>query len=312
MLAIIPHASLSELIEINLAFQEILVPIGSTSMDQSNNNKSLLQAFQTLVEIVATLRGPQGCPWDKEQNQKTLVPYVLEEAFELAEAIESEDQNSIKEELGDYLFQVILQAQVAQDEAKFELVDVITSLSQKMVDRHPHVFAEDGAKNIDEVWRNWEKIKAQEKSKSTSDTDSETRQEKPIFSYPKNLPALLASFKIGNKTKRLKFDWNNPNQVFEKVSEELSEVKEELNKENLNLKALEHEIGDLLFSTAQLARHLNLDPEACLREANRRFERRFTHVLKLSKLCLEDFPEMSQEEKEKLWEKSKKLTEPIG
>lgn len=266
-------------------------------MDQRNSKQDLLQAFQTLVEIVAKLRGPKGCPWDKEQTQKSLVPYVLEEAFELAEAIESNQQHSIKDELGDYLFQVVLQAQVAQDESKFNLQQVIENLSAKMIHRHPHVFGDIGDigdKNIDEVWQNWEKLKAKEKNEPTK-----------IFSYPKNLPALLAALKIGGKTKRLKFDWQNSSEVFEKVKEEMHEVEAELQTKQQDKKALEHEIGDLLFSTAQLARHLDLDPEACLREANRRFESRFNEVLNLSQQSLEDFPKLSSEEKEKLWSRAK-------
>ncbi len=265
-------------------------------MDQSNKYSDLLQAFQQLVEVVEKLRGPDGCPWDKEQTQKSLTPYVLEEAYELVEAIDTCDQSLIQEELGDYLFQVILQAQVAQDENLFDLKAVIDGLVQKMVHRHPHVFSDIGKRNIQEVWKNWEVLKKAEKEKRTGST-----KEEKIFSYPKNLPALAAAHKIGGKTNRLRFDWENATQVLAKVKEEISEVEQELGQKNISQQRVSDEIGDVLFSVAQLARHLNLDPEASLREANRRFERRFSEVIKLSGLSLEDFTQLSEDRKEDLW-----------
>ncbi|MEZ0392191.1 MAG: nucleoside triphosphate pyrophosphohydrolase [Pseudobdellovibrionaceae bacterium] len=231
---------------------------------KKNDSASLQAEFQTLVEVVARLRGPDGCPWDKEQNQQTLAPYAIEEAFELAEAIEKKDQPEIKEELGDFLFQVILQAQVAQDEGHFSLLEVIKKLNEKMIRRHPHVFGDVKADSTAEVWKNWDKLKSQESPKA-----------KPVFSYPKNLPALQAAQKIGSKTKRLQFDWTEVSEVFAKVQEEISELQIELDSTPHSPQKLEHEIGDVLFSMAQLARHLNLEPEQCLRSANRRFEERF-------------------------------------
>ncbi len=266
------------------------------STDKGKASPSVLQEFQTLVEIVARLRGPDGCPWDKEQTQKTLTQYALEEAYELVEAIESQNPTEIKEELGDFLFQVILQAQVAQDEKQFSLLDVIKSLNEKMIFRHPHVFGNDGAKTTTEVWKNWEKLKAEENK----------AKPKPVFSYPRQMPALQAAQKIGGKTKRLKFDWDKPAEVLEKVEEEITELKAEMNASKLDPAKLEHEIGDVLFSVAQLARHLGLEPEQCLRSANRRFEDRFNEVLKLSGKSMDDFPALSLQEKEELWKQAKK------
>jgi len=268
-------------------------------MDKGKSSAPLLQEFQTLVEIVARLRGPDGCPWDKEQTQKTLTQYAIEEAYELVEAIESQDTNEIKEELGDFLFQVVLQAQVASDEKQFSLLDVIKILNEKMIRRHPHVFGDDGAKTTTEVWKNWEKLKAQEQQEKAA-------KPKPVFSYPRQMPALQAAQKIGGKTKRLKFDWSQASEVMEKVEEEITELKQEMAKTKPDPQHLEHEIGDVLFSVAQLARHLNLEPEQCLRSANRRFEDRYNEVLKLSGRSLEDFPQVSLDEKEKLWQQAKK------
>lgn len=260
---------------------------------------SLLLQFKTLVDVVAKLRGPNGCPWDKEQTQRTLTRYAIEEAHELVEAIESGDQKEIREELGDFLFQVILQAQVAEDEGQFDLQQVIEVLNEKMIRRHPHVFSNVVAKTTDEVWKNWEKLKKQEK-------------EKPVFSYPRTLPALQAADKIGSKSKNYRFDWTRPDEVLEKIKEELREVEEALREDDP--KHLEHEIGDLLFSVAQLARHKNLAPEQCLRVANRRFENRFNQVLTLAEKLHgadaktpEGFSQIPAVEKESLWAQAKKI-----
>jgi tetrapyrrole methylase family protein / MazG family protein len=267
--------------------------------------EKILARFQTLVEIVAKLRHPQnGCPWDLEQTQKTLTQYAIEEAFELVEAIENGDQNEIKEELGDFLFQVILQAQVAKDGGHFSLADVLESLNEKMIRRHPHVFSEsaDSSIALSEVWKNWEKLKADE---------NKTKKAKPVFNYPRSMPSLQAAYKIGVKTEAYKFDWQKPAEVLEKIHEEYLEVAEAL--EQKDSKALEHEIGDLLFSAAQLARHVDLEPEQCLREANRRFEKRFSLVLKLAEKKhgkefseREKFAELSTQQMEDLWKEIKK------
>ncbi|GIL17717.1 MAG: nucleoside triphosphate pyrophosphohydrolase [Oligoflexia bacterium] len=259
--------------------------------------KDTLTQFQSLVEIVARLRGPDGCPWDKEQSQKSLAQFSIEEAFELAEAIESGNQSHVKEELGDFLFQVILQSQVSKDNNGFELKDVLQDLNEKLIRRHPHVFSDVKAKDIEEVWRNWERLKAQEKAAQKTSNP---------FSYPRKMPALQAANKIGVKTQKLKFDWSTADQVFEKVQEEVFETKEAL--KSGNKKDIAHEIGDALFSLAQLARHCDLDPEACLREANRRFEKRFNKVLELAGSDREAFIDLSTEKKEKLWVLAKKQT----
>lgn len=262
-------------------------------------NKSVENSFKELVDVVAKLRGPNGCPWDKEQNQKSLVKYILEEAFEVAEAIESESQSEICEELGDYLFQVVLQAQIAQESGNFHLSDVIESITTKMIRRHPHVFADTQVSDTEEVKKNWEIIKANEKAQKSQD-----KQGTQLFSYPKNLPALMAASKIGHKTAGYAFDWHTPEQVLAKVHEEISELNEAL--EHTDITHIEHEIGDVLFSVAQLARHLKLDPEHSLREANRRFQNRFEHVLKTAENEMniqgkEQFAKLPDEIKEKLW-----------
>lgn len=277
----------------------------------------VLPLFETLVEIVARLRGPDGCPWDKEQTQSSLTQYAIEEAHELAEAIESGRQQDVLEELGDFLFQVILQAQVAQDEGHFNLAQVVAQLNEKMIRRHPHVFSGMNLGSTEEVWKNWEKIKAGEKKTAPEPAPGSSPGTPAIFNYPKNLPALLAAAKIGRKTENWKFDWDTPEQVLEKVEEELRETAEALAEFRKTFKErpvpetpgrehLEHEIGDLLFATSQLARHVGLDPEATLRTANRRFERRFQNVVARAGVSKEEFAALPNERKEALWQQVKK------
>lgn len=273
------------------------------------DSNEILRQFQSLVEIVAQLRGPDGCPWDKEQTQRTLTQYAIEEAFELADAIESGNQTEVRDELGDFLFQVILQAQVAKDEGHFDLLQVITGLNEKMIRRHPHVFSDVAVQSTEDVWKNWEKIKAAEKAKKN--------QPPRIFSYPRNLPALQAAYKIGVKTERYAFDWDLPAEVFEKVKEEVRETKEALDDfttdDNEKTRHhLEHEIGDALFAISQLARHVDMEPEQCLREANRRFEQRFEIVLHFAAEKYgaefsekEKFSTLTRAQKEELWHSAK-------
>jgi tetrapyrrole methylase family protein/MazG family protein len=266
-----------------------------SKINNATTHEKALREFGRLIEIVQKLRGPDGCPWDKEQTQKTLTTYAIEEAYELAEAIESGGAQDIREELGDFLFQVILQAQVAEDEKTFNLADVIERLNEKMLHRHPHVFGDAGPRSIDQVWLHWDKLKAKEHEKP-----------KPVFNYPRNMPALQASHKIGIKTEGYKFDWTTPEQVFEKVNEEVEELRVALLAKDPA--ELEHEIGDVLFSVAQLARHLGLEAEQCLRAGNRRFENRFNQVLKISKLSKDEFRNLAPTEMEALWQQAKNET----
>jgi len=269
-----------------------------------------LSEFNALLEVVATLRGPEGCLWDQEQTHLSLAPYLVEECYELTEAIEKYHEHpqspsltqEFKEELGDVLFQVALHSQLAEEKKLFSLQDVIQTLNEKLVRRHPHVFNrnENSDKiSSDSVVKKWEEIKKSEKSNSSSS---------PI-QVSQALPSLYRAFKIGKKTQTLTFDWNSPAEVMEKVDEELKELKAELNKEN-NKEKIGEELGDLFFSLAQLARHLSLEPEQVLRKANRKFENRFECMWKLftSTHPETDFSTLSLQEKEDLWKMAKKKT----
>jgi tetrapyrrole methylase family protein/MazG family protein len=254
-----------------------------------------LREIESLVQVVADLRGPEGCPWDKDQTHETLTSYAIEEVHELAEAIEKKNDAWVKEELGDVLFQVILHSQLARERKAFDLNDVIQGINEKIVRRHPHVFSEQKVSGTQEVLANWEVLKKQEKK----DSDDPF-----ALKVPAGLPALQRSAKIGFRTQKMKFDWENAEQVWEKVREEFDELEEALDSDSDE--NIRHEIGDMLFSLAQLARHLEMDPEQVAREANRRFETRFEKMMSLRKERGLDWEKMSLDDKEKLWQEAKK------
>ncbi len=259
-----------------------------------------LKDFNALLDVVKRLRGPDGCPWDKEQTHKSLTRFAIEEAHELAEAIDQDDQKEIIQEFGDVLLQVVLHSEIARQDSRFEISDVIEAISSKMIRRHPHVFGDVNVKDSDEVLKNWGEIKADEKAKAGK-TAPEAR-----FDIPEQLPALIRAQKIGEKTQRQRFDWPSAKEVMVKVEEELLEVKEAI--ESKNQSEIEAEIGDLLFSVAQLARHLKIDPEQSLRQCNRRFERRFFKMQELAENRKLDFMALKDAEVESLWTEAKKLT----
>lgn len=263
-----------------------------------------LTQFESLLQIVEDLRGPHGCPWDKEQNHHTLAPYAIEEAHELAEAIEAGDEPEMITELGDLLLQVVIHSEIGRQENRFTINEVIESISSKMVRRHPHVFSDTKVTDSNEVLNNWSKIKAKEKAAKAN------KEEAMRFDISLNLPSLFRSHKIGDKTKRERFDWPNANEVLHKVDEELAELKEVMNQPgDLDRDRLEHELGDLLFSVAQLARHLNLEAEQCLRTTNARFEKRFFTMKKRIAESGRDYESLSTDELEQEWQKTKVFLE---
>lgn len=264
-----------------------------------------LRQFSALTDIMAQLRtNPGGCPWDLEQNHKTLVPFAIEETYELAEAIEKNDIPNMREELGDLLFQVVFHAQIAAENEHFVIEDVFEELAEKLIRRHPHVFGETQANTSEEVLKNWEAIKSQEKTSTEPPTYSAAPDFKG-FRVPLDLPALQRSSKIGEKTRKQNFDWNNATEVIPKVKEELAELEKAL-KEN-KPSEIEHEIGDLLFSVAQVARHAGIDPEQALRIANRRFEKRFLRLLDLASQRKALVNNLTIPQMEELWRQVKIL-----
>lgn len=260
---------------------------------------SNLRQIESLVEIVSALRGPQGCPWDKEQTHESLTQYAIEETHELVEVIEAPEgpdrDKKIKEELGDVLFQVILHSQLASERGAFTLEDVIATISEKLVRRHPHVFSDVAVQNSEEVIRNWEEIKKKEKS-------AQDEQAPYALNVPP-LPALQQAYKIGKRTEKFNFDWNDLDGVMLKVEEEFAELREALDGDSDD--EIFHELGDVLFSLAQLGRHLEMEPEQVLRKANARFATRFKKMVEIAGSQGVDWGTLSLEQKEGFWQKAK-------
>ncbi len=263
-----------------------------------------LRHIESLVEIVAALRGPDGCPWDKEQTHQSLTQYAIEEVHEFVEAVEAPSHPSkdhkMKDELGDVLFQVILHAQLASERGAFDLNDVIANVSEKLVRRHPHVFGDTKVADSAQVVSNWDEIKKKEKALA-GEADG-------AAAFALNVPALPAlqrAYKIGKRTEKLKFDWDNAADAMLKVEEEYAELREALDSDVMS--EIEYELGDVLFSLSQLARHLKLDPEAVLRKGNRRFERRFNKMIEIALAEKVDWSALDLDGKDVYWRKAKEF-----
>ena len=271
----------------------------STVPDKNEpNSQSILDALQHLIEVVAKLRSPDGgCPWDLEQTQQTLIPYIIEEAYETVHAIKSQDQNAIAEELGDLLLQVVLQAQVAQDSGHFSLKEVAQGIAEKLIRRHPHVFGELEVDSVETVRENWEKIKAQEKGISP---EEEQLLSAKLTHYTQSLPPLMAGTKISKKAAAVGFEWENIEGVWEKFEEELAEFKDALQTEDKQHQ--ESELGDLFFTLINLARWYKLNPSDALDGTNQRFIQRLSLMENFADKPLEDY---TLGELEMLWRKAK-------
>lgn len=254
--------------------------------------------LEKAIEVIEALLHPQtGCPWDLEQTHQTLLKYLIEESYEFIEAVEKNDPILMNEEVGDILLQVLLHAMIAKKEGTFNIETIAKALSDKMIRRHPHVFANPQNLSTEEILSNWQDIKNQEK-----------KNEKK-YAIPQKLihaPALTSSFNIGKKSTAVNFDWSNYFQVMDKVEEEWQELKAELpSTGGYNSDRVEEEIGDLLFSIAQLSRHLQIDPEAALRKGNLKFLRRFHQVEDYINSLGEEVKDCSQAELEDAWVKVK-------
>ena len=255
--------------------------------------------IERLIEIIAALRGENGCPWDKKQTFKSLKNCVMEECAELADAVENEDYDEIKEELGDILMHVVLHSQIAKENGLFDINDVAGEISDKMIRRHPHVFADHPELKIDEINTLWEKIKEQEKP---------DRFASRIDGVPRNLPPLLKAFELQKKAAKAGFEWTGTDDVINKIEEELHEVKEAV--ATGHIEEIEDEIGDLLFSTVCLTRFLKTDsPAALLERAVKKFESRFREMESVLDQNGRDFNEYSKEELKKLWTTAKNRLE---
>ncbi len=247
--------------------------------------------FNTLVNIIAQLRGPNGCPWDRQQNHKSLRDSLLEECYEVLEALDETESHRLSEELGDLLMQIVFHAQIASEAGEFELKQVIESINIKLIRRHPHVFGSIDVSGAEEVLVNWEKLKKEEKQKATS----------MLNGVPKTMPALAYSQEIQGRVARVGFDWQKDAGVIDKLAEEISELSEVRTKTRR-----EEEFGDLLFTIANIARRWGVDLESALRRANKRFYGRFAHMEDLCQQRGLDFASLTFDEQNKLWEEVKK------
>lgn len=263
--------------------------VNSNDMGQTPDLATLLPAFEKLVRTIAHLRSPEGCPWDREQTMASIKPYTLEETYELLEAIDDDDNDAITEELGDVLLQVVLDAQIAKDEKRFDLQDVIERLTCKMIARHPHVFGDAEAKTAQEVKQHWEKAKQAEK-----------QRESVFEGLPRDLPALARAARLSDKAARVGFDFPSRDMLFSKLHEEVAELASELYEGGVvphrpataagdhvadepladpaQRARAESELGDVLFVIANIARRWKLNPEQALRASNAKFERRFRAI----------------------------------
>lgn len=257
----------------------------------------LYQEFQTLREVIATLRGPNGCPWDKQQTHESLKKYLVEETYEVLDAIDRGDDDLIIEELGDVLLQVLLHAQIGEDEGYFSIRDVIKSITEKMIRRHPHVFANVSVETADEVVANWEDIKRTEKK------DQIEQSESILDGIPLELPSLYRAFELQKKAAKVGFDWKEVAPMWAKVEEELKEFQTET--ASANKERQEKEFGDIIFALVNIARFYKIDPEEGLRATNLKFYNRFRFIEETVKEKGLDISKMSLQELDMIWEEAK-------
>jgi MazG family protein len=300
-------------------------------------------AFQKLVAVMSRLRSPNGCPWDREQTHSTLRTYLIEEAYEVLEALDSTDDTKFAEELGDLLLQVLFHAQIAHEEGRFDISAVIREIHDKMIRRHPHVFGTTRANTAAEVLHNWEQIKQQERqskrpelqglplaqgeSASPAAIPSST-QPSILDGIPRSIPALLEALQLTRKAARIGFDWPNPDGIFSKLTEETNELKSALIERRSvvaglatrtfsqgesaspaagSFSSIEGELGDILFVAVNLARHLNIDPEIALKRSSAKFSNRFRTMERLAQEQNTTLAKIPRSQMESLWEQAKQL-----
>ncbi len=294
------------------------------------------ERFELAASIMARLRGPGGCPWDREQTFDSIKPYTLEEAYEVLEAIDNRDWDELRGELGDLLLQVLFYSQMAQEESRFSIDDVLDGLSTKLINRHPHVFGDVSAETSADVLRNWEALKAEEKKKRLEagggKSAKEVNPESVLAGISSAMPALLEAHKLSSRAAHVGFDWKEIAGLFEKLEEETTELKDELQSladtprapnrgvpgsgkpqipEELRHR-LEDEVGDLFFVLVNIARYLSLDPESALKKTNRKFKRRFQWMEEQLRASGRTPHQATMDELESLWQNAKQQEQSPG
>jgi nucleoside triphosphate diphosphatase len=287
------------------------------------------ERFERAVSIMAKLRGPGGCPWDREQTFDSIKPYTLEETYEVLEAIDNRDWDELPSELGDLLLQVLFYSQMASEENRFSIDDVLDRLSTKLIDRHPHVFGDVSAESSAEVLRNWEALKAEEKKKRLNAGGQKNpppqNPESLLAGVSSAMPALLEAHKLSSRAARVGFDWPEIGGLLEKLEEETTELKDELKQVASSIgpggkeiagsgkpqvpeegrQRIEEEVGDLFFVLVNIARYLSLDPESALKKTNRKFKRRFQWMEEQLRASGRTFEQAKMDELESLWQRAK-------
>ena len=284
-----------------------------TSKTQYNfkvSNSSTGAKFEKLVEIMATLRGPNGCPWDKQQDFNSLKPMLVEEVYEVLEAVEDKNFDGLSEELGDLLLHVVFNAQLGKEGGQFDINTVLEKISEKLVRRHPHVFGDETASTPEEVIKNWEAIKAQEKAAKLKNRTPEQRS--LLEGIPSKLPAIHEAHQISSRAARVGFDWPDVEGIFEKLQEEVRELREVIAEgdDGDRRERLEDEIGDMLFVIVNIARYLKIDSESALKRANRKFKSRFQYMEKELAKQGKTVEQVTLDEMEALWQKAKSESIP--
>jgi MazG family protein len=263
-----------------------------------------MQEFDRLVDIMAVLRSPNGCPWDREQTIDSLKPFVLEETYEVLEAIDRHDHAALREELGDFLFEAVFLAQLESEQGHFTIADSLTSIADKLVRRHPHVFArtagDEAIDSADKVVTRWEEIKAKERGPVNG-----VKKKTLLSGIPVTLPALLRAYEIGIRAKSVGFDWEKTSDVVDKIQEEVDELREVVIDGPIDRERAEEEMGDLLFTIAHLSRQLGIEPETALRKANDKFTKRFDAMQTEIETSGKTMSSMTLDDLELEWRKAK-------
>jgi len=261
-------------------------------MNEKNDHD---KAFRQLVELMAALRGPEGCPWDRKQTPESLKPFLVEECYEVIDALDEGQPDKIKEELGDLLFQIIFHARIAEEAGQFSMRDVITAIQEKMTRRHPHVFGDEKLFTDKEVLANWEEIKKKEKGHED--------RKSILEGVPKELPSLLRAHRLQERAARVGFDWNHLNEALPKLDEEITEFKESLKEENAG--KIEEELGDLFFTLVNISRFLGVNPDEALRKTISKFIHRFRYIEEHAENAGRSLNDMTLDEMDKLWQEAK-------
>lgn len=269
--------------------------IDATTKSEVRQNASVpKRTFDQLVQLMTTLRGAQGCPWDRKQTLGTLKPFVIEESYEVVDAIDRNDRAALAEELGDFLLQAVFIAEITREEGSFDIYDSVTAIHDKLVRRHPHVFGDVQADDAEQVLVNWEKLKNEERKAENKSV---------LAGVPQSLPALLRASRLTEKAARVGFDWRRTEDVFAKLEEEIGELHEAI--ESGDESKVHDEVGDLLFTLANIARKLNVNAEEALQSTNRKFTRRFESMERSVREQGQNLDQLALEQMDALWDEAK-------